>query len=131
MAKIGQGLIEAVGLERERNPQAKAAVIARILDRSREAIRLALLELGLPTRVDIIVKHCACGKKLALRNKTGYCQKCLVASITHCRHGHPYDEQNTYVRRDGRRECRVCVREQGRRWQRDYRKRIKNAGRVE
>lgn len=28
---------------------------------------------------------------------------------THCPHGHPYDEVNTYVRPDGRgRECRAC-----------------------
>lgn len=27
---------------------------------------------------------------------------------TSCIHGHPYDEQNTYIRPDGRRDCRAC-----------------------
>lgn len=27
-----------------------------------------------------------------------------------CRYGHPYDEQNTYVRPDGTRDCRICRR---------------------
>lgn len=37
------------------------------------------------------------------------------AMVTHCPAGHPYDEENTYVRPDrGSRECRVCLREQRR-----------------
>ncbi|MGI0130982.1 MAG: HNH endonuclease [Thermoplasmata archaeon] len=31
-------------------------------------------------------------------------------SVTHCPHGHPYDESNTYRDRRGRRSCRVCRR---------------------
>lgn len=27
---------------------------------------------------------------------------------THCKHGHPFDEENTYVKPDGRRACRRC-----------------------
>lgn len=30
---------------------------------------------------------------------------------THCPHGHPYDELNTHVNRQGKRECRACHRE--------------------
>lgn len=30
------------------------------------------------------------------------------ARKTHCRHGHPFDEANTYVDRRGRRNCRIC-----------------------
>ncbi len=30
------------------------------------------------------------------------------ARQTHCVHGHPFDERNTYVGRRGRRECRSC-----------------------
>lgn len=30
---------------------------------------------------------------------------------THCPHGHPYDEANTYVNPDGRRDCRACHRD--------------------
>jgi hypothetical protein len=29
-------------------------------------------------------------------------------SKTHCRNGHPYDEENTYRKPDGERRCRVC-----------------------
>ena len=27
---------------------------------------------------------------------------------THCKHGHPYDEKNTYIKPDGNRDCRPC-----------------------
>lgn len=30
---------------------------------------------------------------------------------TECIHGHPFDEFNTYIRPDGRRDCRTCHRE--------------------
>ena len=29
---------------------------------------------------------------------------------THCPAGHPYDEENTYLRPDGGRDCRICMR---------------------
>ncbi len=32
---------------------------------------------------------------------------------THCPHGHPYDEENTYVSPDGKRHCRACNRLRG------------------
>jgi len=34
------------------------------------------------------------------------------ATKTHCKHGHPYDADNTYARRggQGRRQCRACNR---------------------
>lgn len=31
--------------------------------------------------------------------------------MTHCRRGHPRNEVNTYVKKDGHRQCRVCERE--------------------
>lgn len=31
------------------------------------------------------------------------------ANKTHCPHGHPYDEDNTYVTSDGRRMCKECL----------------------
>lgn len=40
------------------------------------------------------------------------------AAQTRCIHGHPFDDENTLVRRDGRRGCRACGRE---RVQRDRR----------
>jgi WhiB family redox-sensing transcriptional regulator len=33
------------------------------------------------------------------------------ASKTHCKHGHPFDQANTYYAPDGRRRCRTCLRE--------------------
>lgn len=38
---------------------------------------------------------------------------------THCVHGHPFDEENTY-RENGRRRCRVCLRERSRKWQQQH-----------
>jgi hypothetical protein len=35
---------------------------------------------------------------------------------TECPAGHQYDETNTYVRRDGNRQCKECCREANRRW---------------
>lgn len=36
------------------------------------------------------------------------------AAKTHCIHGHPFDENNTYRTPDGKRYCRTCRREQDR-----------------
>jgi len=77
--KIGEGLIKAVRLERERNPRAKAAVIARRLGKSREAIRQVLMELGLPTSFDAVAFCTTCGDKLASGNVTGRHRECFVA----------------------------------------------------
>ena len=33
---------------------------------------------------------------------------------THCPQGHPYDEENTYHRPDGGRDCNICQRERAR-----------------
>ncbi len=35
---------------------------------------------------------------------------------THCVNGHEFTEANTTVRRDGRRECRMCMRDRARRY---------------
>lgn len=32
-------------------------------------------------------------------------------AISHCPKGHPYDKANTYIRKDGSRQCRACRRE--------------------
>lgn len=75
---IGKGLIEAVSLEREKNPQATAADMARRLGKSREAIRQALVELGLPTRFSVAKVCISCGKKLSWGNRTGRHRGCFV-----------------------------------------------------
>jgi hypothetical protein len=35
----------------------------------------------------------------------------INARQTHCIHGHPFDEANTYYKPDGGRQCRACRRE--------------------
>jgi hypothetical protein len=35
---------------------------------------------------------------------------------THCPHGHPYDEENTFINAKGSRMCRTCTRERTRAW---------------
>ena len=76
--QIGKNLIEAVRLERERDPQARAADIARHLDKSREAIRQALVKLELPTKFSAVKFCTACGNKLSRGNRTDRCRGCFV-----------------------------------------------------
>jgi hypothetical protein len=47
-------------------------------------------------------------------NVVGSCWK-IHAAKTHCPHGHPYDEANTYRPKNGQRACRACSRERQRR----------------
>ena len=46
------------------------------------------------------------------------------ANKTHCKNGHEYTDENTYIRPDGNRDCRECVRIRGR----EYYQRKKKAG---
>lgn len=39
--------------------------------------------------------------------------------LTHCKSGHPFDEENTYNTKDGHRECKECRREATRKWRRE------------
>lgn len=41
---------------------------------------------------------------------------CVQRERTHCPHGHPYDEENTYVTKKGSRMCRECMRQRTRAW---------------
>jgi hypothetical protein len=45
------------------------------------------------------------------RYREGRKTEFLAADRTHCPEGHPYDEENTYVRKDGSRQCKACARE--------------------
>ena len=47
------------------------------------------------------------GRPQARRVSAGHPQ----ASKTHCKHGHPFNAENTYYTPDGRRRCRSCLRE--------------------
>lgn len=44
------------------------------------------------------------------------------ARRTSCSHGHPFTEENTYVRPDGGRKCRICKRSQNR----EYKQRLRS-----
>lgn len=39
-----------------------------------------------------------------------------AARRTHCKYGHEFTPENTYVKRNGARECRICKRRLRRRW---------------
>jgi hypothetical protein len=39
-----------------------------------------------------------------------------AAQRTHCSKGHPFDEGNTRIERNGARRCRTCARDRGRTW---------------
>jgi hypothetical protein len=54
-----------------------------------------------------LVKH----RVNLLRGDTIVAQK---AAKTRCTNGHPYDDRNTYRRRDGTRDCRDCNRDRAR-----------------
>jgi hypothetical protein len=38
----------------------------------------------------------------------------FYASKTHCKHGHEYTPENTYRKPNGRRDCRICIRDRQR-----------------
>jgi len=44
----------------------------------------------------------------------GWAPAALHAKKTRCRHGHQYDESNTYRFADGRRRCKTCIQAQNR-----------------
>jgi len=50
------------------------------------------------------------------RGTTAEANKRRGASVTHCPQGHPYSGSNLYVKPNGRRECRACVRASGARY---------------
>lgn len=52
------------------------------------------------------------------RAKNGHSEK------THCKWGHPFDEQNTMQRKGGGRICRTCHREKGRKWKQKQREQL-------
>lgn len=68
----------------ERTPEERAELVARIGNYTGNAGRKCS-------------PGCSCGRHGAQGD-------------SHCRHGHPYDETNTYVSPDGDRSCRACKR---------------------
>jgi hypothetical protein len=55
-------------------------------------------------------RQCRECRKLRQRKPRGI----RMADRTHCPQGHPYDEENTRVRKNGSRDCRACHRERAR-----------------
>lgn len=43
------------------------------------------------------------------RGNAGLHRKAGAAKITHCPAGHPYNDQNTYLSKRGKRHCKVCA----------------------
>lgn len=84
--------------------------------RSARAHRVAYeLTFGpIPNGLDI---HHICGERLCVNPahlepmKHGEHAALHVRRPSHCPHGHPYDEANTYVTGSGMRQCRTCNRE--------------------
>ncbi len=55
------------------------------------------------------------------------CPAAINSRKTHCLRGHPFDAENTQIRRDGSRECRICNRDRARSWWRVNRGRCAEA----
>jgi hypothetical protein len=51
-----------------------------------------------------------------------------AAQQQHCRKGHPFDESNTRIERNGVRRCRTCARDRGRAWARSRREQRRDRG---
>lgn len=50
------------------------------------------------------------------RGISGELARIRQLSKDHCCHGHPFDETNTQIRKNGSRRCLICHREEGKRW---------------
>lgn len=66
--------------------------------------------------LDHLCENKACWNPLHLEQVTNAENKKRGGDrMTHCRRGHERNERNTYIKRDGKRQCRVCKRELARR----------------
>jgi hypothetical protein len=43
-----------------------------------------------------------------IRGNAGLHRKIETEAMTHCKRGHQYSEENTYVSKHGKRQCRIC-----------------------
>ena len=59
-------------------------------------------------------RSCVDADHLALVTSRAH-RRLHAAAITHCKHGHAFDEANTKHRADGSRKCRACARDYARR----------------
>jgi HNH endonuclease len=59
------------------------------------------------------VSLCVCPEHLVLMSKSAYLKQCPTspASMTHCKRGHEFSEENTRVDNRGLRICKTCQRD--------------------
>lgn len=57
------------------------------------------------------VRHCVNPDHLEAVTQAQNARRGAYATKTHCKNGHPYDAENTYIKKDGSRGCRACGRE--------------------
>jgi hypothetical protein len=66
------------------------------------------------------VRHCCNPSHLEAVTRAVNQARGKWAQQTHCKNGHPYDAENTYLRTTGaggRRDCRACIRSRVKRYQ--------------
>lgn len=66
-------------------------------------------------QLDHLCRRRDCVNPAHLEPVTGK-ENCRRAMKDHCGSGHPYNEENTYIDRKGRRDCKTCRREAVRSW---------------
>lgn len=71
------------------------------------------IEPGMEIDHTCFVRNCANPAHLEMVRRKENVRR-QMARITHCPQGHEYDEENTRINTDGRRDCRACDRERAR-----------------
>lgn len=107
-------------------PNAKGYGVIGIRGTTRIAHRVAYEWAIGPVPVGMELDHFACDRTICVRpthlrpvaprenSLRGNGLAAQHATKTHCPQGHSYDEPNTYLTREGDRECRLCRRERNR-----------------
>lgn len=67
------------------------------------------------------VKHCVNPLHLEVVTVQENLRRRVLVPKTHCQRGHPFDDENTYVDRDGWRRCRPCARANLYAWRKAHR----------
>ena len=97
---IWTGGLRGDGYGKLRNRQAHRVIYERIVERIPEGLELDHL-----CRVTACVNPTHLEPVTRLEN-----MRRRSAAYTHCKHGHAYTAQNTYITPSGSRDCRTCIR---------------------